>query len=754
MILTLMQSVDAGSAREAIECPEWSALPALLERLAVERPGWLWSPGVFAGPKRNDEACTGKWAAIIDYDSGEGGLPEAMRTIANKVGHDRIIGHYTKTDGCWRMVVDCGEVTPQQCQSITRELYPLVNGEPESAAISQPWYLPPAGVRVRVVQSPLDAVFDDHALMAAIHLDGDLWFHYPRGGRGPDGIDRSRVDMSIVSRMLAHGCDEATVREVITARGELSSNDSIRSVGRMVAACQKAQATPGVDIYTSPEIHLTVDAAITVVEKDPGVYVRGGTLVHIVQSNGEKDTTNASPVVAVIKPPNLTERLSRGARWFKRDDEGEAKRIQPPGQVASMIVARDQWPTLRPLRGIAETPVIRPDGSVYDSGPWDPVTGYGYRPVGAAKYPITQSPGLPAAAAALAALKEPFAEFPWASSAAILAPIAAIVALLCRPAVGLNVPLFAFDAPLRGTGKTLISQCISVIATGSTAHIGALPDSPEEMRKRLDGYALMAPRLVVFDNADKAVAGGALDAALTCNGKYELRTLGATEIRRCDWSTVIVATGNQMVIDGDTVRRTVLARCVPRTDRPAERQGFKIPDLIGWSFAHRQHLVAAAIDLYRAYALAGYPSQGLGNRGSFEDFVARVGGALAWAGGGNLLDLWSVDRGASDNEDSARRTMIEWLAVRWPDGATARQIADDFDSITASPDRAKAEAELKAADPDWPERMKDLRAQLSTTGSGAQAVGLRLRQWSDIYHEGLRITPVTGGRVTKWQVTE
>jgi hypothetical protein len=601
------------------------------------------------------------------------------------------------------------------------------------------------------VRTPLEAVLSDPWLMAAIHLDGDMWIGYPRGGKGPDGIDRSRVDMSIVSRMVAYGCSEAEVSAVLSARGSLSSSDSARSVARMVERVAKPAEAEATEIYTSPEIHKTVDAALDVLARDPEIYVRGGTLVHVIISAGQGETTDSTPIVAAVKPSHLTERLSRGARWLSRDGDGEVKRIQPPMNIAPMVLARDQWPNLRALAGIAETPIVRPDGSVYSDGPWDKVSGYAYKPVGSAGYPYAQAPTLDHARAALATLREPFAEFPWGSPSSWLAAVAAIVALVCRAAVGANVPLFAFDAPLRGTGKTLITQCISVIATGSTAHIGTFPDGQEELRKRLDGYAVMSPPLVVFDNADRPIDGGALDAALTCHGKYELRTLGATEIRRCAWSTVIVATGNQMVIRGDTARRSVVARCVPRTDRPAERSGFKIPDLVSWCYAHRPRLVAAAIDLFRAYALAGYPSQGLGNRGSFEDFVARVGGALAWAGGGNLLDLWAVERDSGVEESDARRAMIEWLVARWPEGATSRQIADDLESMSPSVEHTQALAALESLDATWREQLRDLR-QVIPGSTLSQSIGVRMRQWTDIYHNDYRIVCDTSGRTTKWRV--
>lgn len=750
MILTVWPNLDAKQFGDEIECPDWASLASTLEALAEACPGQLWSPGTYADCKRSDATCLERWAVVIDYDSDTVELHRAMRTIAAKVGHDRIIGHHTKTAGCWRMIVDTGPLDPKACRALTRELFPLVEAEPESAAISQPWYLPPKGVSVERVRPPLEAALSDPWLAAAIHLDGDLWVGYPRGGKGPDGIDRSRVDMSIVSRLLAYGCNEAEVTAVLAARGDLSSSDSARSVGRMIERTSKQKDAPEVEIFTSPEVHKTVDAALDVLARDPEIYVRGGSLVHVILSAGQGETTDATPIVASIKPSHLTERLSRGARWLSVDKDDEIKRIQPPMNIAPMILARDQWPNLRALAGIAETPIVRPDGSVYADGPWDRVSGYAYRPVGSAAYPFVQSPTVDHARAALATLREPFAEFPWGTSTAWLAAVAAIVSLVCRPAAGSNVPMFAFDAPLRGTGKTLISQCISVIATGSTANIGTFPDSPEELRKRLDGYAVMSPPLVVFDNADRPIDGGALDAALTCHGKYELRTLGATEIRRCAWSTVILATGNQMIIRGDTARRSVVARCVPRTDRPAERSGFKIPDLIGWVYAHRPRLVAAAIDLYRAYALAGFPDQGLGSRGSFEDFVARVAGAIAWAGGGNLLDLWAIER-TDETETDTRRSMVEWMVARWPDGATSRQIADDLESMSPSVEHTHALAALESVDPTWREQLRDLRQPIPGS-TLSQSIGVRMRQWTDIYHLGYRIVCDQSTRSTKWRV--
>jgi hypothetical protein len=68
-----------------------------------------------------------------------------------------------------------------------------------------------------------------------------------------------------------------------------------------------------------------------------------------------------------------------------------------------------------------------------------------------------------------------------------------------------------------------------------------------------------------------------------------------------------LATGNNVTLKGDILRRIVGSRLESTVDRPEERDGFKIPNLLEYVRAHRGALAVAALTILRAYIVAGRP---------------------------------------------------------------------------------------------------------------------------------------------------
>jgi len=79
---------------------------------------------------------------------------------------------------------------------------------------------------------------------------------------------------------------------------------------------------------------------------------------------------------------------------------------------------------------------------------------------------IAEQPSQNEARAALDALVDIFCDFLSVSDAARHVPVANLLTLLARPALGNgNTPVFAYDATTPGTGKTLAADAVCVIAT-------------------------------------------------------------------------------------------------------------------------------------------------------------------------------------------------------------------------------------------------------------------------------------------------
>lgn len=421
-------------------------------------------------------------------------------------------------------------------------------------------------------------------------------------------------------------------------------------------------------ILVDHELHRLVNQELDALAAAPdlNLYTRNGELVQVLRSTDELQGRRDAgmPYLRPLPIDALWTMLVEHADFYRLVHRGaEATEVPclPPAQSIKSLFAAGEWPGLRSLVGVLETPFLRPDGSVCSSPGYDPSTGY----LLLTQEPFPEVPEYPThddARAALAVLEEPFCDFPFTSDVARTVPLAAFLTVLARPALGAeNTPCFVFDANTRGTGKSLICNVVCLLATGRAAPKTGYPASDEEMGKLLASVALGGVPLLVFDNVTTTVGGGNLDLVLTSHGAVAFRMLGAIRNKRCAWRAIVMATGNNVAIRGDTSRRVLVCEQETLAERPEEREDFRHPDLPRHVLEHRARYVAAALTLLRAYHAAGAPRM-VRPLGSFEAWSKLVAGALVWAGAANPLDALAESSRDDDPQKAALRILLE----QWP----------------------------------------------------------------------------------------
>lgn len=427
-------------------------------------------------------------------------------------------------------------------------------------------------------------------------------------------------------------------------------------------------------IQITTRLHDVVDQSSAVLEGDVNMYQRDARLVRLVRV-AEADAQTAgmaigTPQIRGLVTPTLRERLTALAQFEKFDKrENGWVPCLPTDPVVRALEERGEWPSVRPIVGVIETPSMRPDGTVLDVPGYDHATGYVYLP--AREYPpVPRQPDLDAARSSLTALLDPWVDFPFSSESERYVPLAALLTLVARPAIVGACPAFLFDASTRGSGKSLLTRATTTLAHGRESALVTWPSTPEELEKLLGSYALRGASVVSWGNVVGEFGGAPLDKVLTCADRVELRILGRTEVPSLTWRAVILADGNNMVIGGDTCRRVLVARIEPMCERPEERTGFVIPDLIAWCRDHHPRLVCAALTLLRAYVVAGRPEQGLAGWGSFEAWRDLIGSAIAWAGGADVMACRPTIAAKDDDTTSALRAVVEHLPRLAPEGLT------------------------------------------------------------------------------------
>lgn len=363
--------------------------------------------------------------------------------------------------------------------------------------------------------------------------------------------------------------------------------------------------------------------------RDGSLFQRDDGLV-ILAAQG-----NQPPTVRQLALPALPERLTRVAQFLKRraptsSAPSEWVLCEPPRNLVAGVHSRGDWPGIRKLNGIATTPILREDGTMCDASGYDAATGF-YAHIHPGFPAIPSSPSREDAAEALEALAQPFADFPFQTEAHLSAALAAILTGIGRSAIRGPCPGFLLEANTRGTGKSLLAQCIGRIVSGQVVASSGLSSDEEERRKAILADLCASPQVIIYDDVAGTIGGAALNRLLTASVVAD-RQLGTSQRRAYPVNAVVLFTANNPRVVGDTARRLLPVRQIADSDRPEDRGAFQIPDLAGFVTERRSALVAAALTVLRAWFAAGEPDQGLPTWGSFEAWSRVVRNALVWAG--------------------------------------------------------------------------------------------------------------------------
>lgn len=381
-----------------------------------------------------------------------------------------------------------------------------------------------------------------------------------------------------------------------------------------------------------PELVDETESAL--IAHEPNLFQRSNELVRVIVSRAETVHGISRPrgklLIAPLDAESLLDKLNRCIRWQRWNlRKSDWKPCNAPRPVATALLARcGEW-RVPHLVGVVTAPTLRPDGTVIEKPGYDAATGLLLVPNGADFPPLPARPTRDHGRAALDFIhEEVLSGFPFAETHDRSAALSAILTACIRHALR-TAPLHAFDAPRAGSGKSLLADVVALIATGGTAtHMSFAPE-PDEMRKRILAVLMQGDSVINLDNIEGPLHGESLCTALT-GETFSERLLGvnrtATAPTTCTW----LATGNNLILQGDMTRRVIPCQLDPQCERPEERRFNR--NLHEWIPPNRPALVAAALTALRAYIAAGKPRQAIAPFGSFEDWSDTVRSALVWLG--------------------------------------------------------------------------------------------------------------------------
>jgi len=429
-------------------------------------------------------------------------------------------------------------------------------------------------------------------------------------------------------------------------------------------------------IRMEENIKENVDQVIERIATLPTLFKRNGLLVQVATVAADPTSCTDIPTARIYDVPaaKLKSIISNACRFEGRDNRDNWVAKKPSPDIAQAVFHDVEFEGVRELHGVAEAPLMRLDRSVLSTPGYDPETKLLYAPKRAYKQ-VADRPTLADAKKAYELLAKPWADFPTTSAVGRMVPVAAVVTIVCRHAIGGSVPAFVFDASTPGSGKSIQANCVSILATGRYASFTNWPTENVEVEKVLDSQVLNGSRLITFDNIHPGAVFGcaALDAKLTAVDTVSFRILGQTRTVEVPWRSTIMATGNNVVLGSDTVRRTIIQRLEPSMEKPEERDRsqYSIPDLTGWCMANHVDAVHAALTIVRAYHVAGRPLQGTRSWGSFEAWTDTIANALRWVSGLDVLENRAAVAGEVDEKTVAFRAFLPRWKSFAPNGMTA-----------------------------------------------------------------------------------
>lgn len=484
--------------------------------------------------------------------------------------------------------------------------------------------------------------------------------------------DDSRADLALCSRIAYWTGDNPTLIDRLFHRSKLYRDKWEREDYRtstIARACRRAARRVGAiaaefghidadgrrTIVLGTDLHRVVDNAIEALAADPGLYQRGGKLVHVVREKSVEDSApqiSEAPCIRDVTQSNLLERLSRCATFVDTDGDPQS----PRGTIASMIRDRAQWHNLRVLKGISDTPVLRPDGSLHQSPGYDAKTGVLYNPDG--PFPeIPEHPTKSDVEEAVRTLREVVCNFPFEGEAHFSAWLAALLTPLARYTFRGPTPLFLVDANVRAAGKGKLVDVISQIVFGREMAVSPYSADDDEMRKRITSIARAGTPAMLLDNIAGELGNPSLDAALTTT-RWEDRCLGTNDMIRVPLHAVWFATGNNVQLAADTTRRVVPIRLDVLLENPEQRTDFKHPDLIEYVQSDRPRLLAAALTIIAGFLRSGERISPSPAFGSYEGWSRVVRAAVIWAG---LPDPCLTRTGLEDRADTGKEVLVSLI---------------------------------------------------------------------------------------------
>lgn len=320
---------------------------------------------------------------------------------------------------------------------------------------------------------------------------------------------------------------------------------------------------------------------------------------------------------------NLRKALTSRLEFRKHSAEGFLTGAKPSEVLLTNLIV-DPKPPIVFMRRLAEVPVLAPDGRLIMKEGYDRESGVLYLPhPDMATLDLSdEPPGDAEIEGAVALLDDLLADFPFVADCDRAHAIAFALVPIVRMAIHGRTPLFRFEAPQPGTGKSLLMRTLARLTCSTISELAPTEDD-EEWRKRITSALVREPEAFLIDNANSLKSPSL--AKLLTDDTWDDRILGTNTSVRYDVQCVFGATLNNPEVTREILRRSLRIRLDAKTEHPESRGGFRHPNLEEYCRENRAALVGALVTVARA---ATTPVANVTMLGGYEPFCRLMAAVL------------------------------------------------------------------------------------------------------------------------------
>jgi len=407
----------------------------------------------------------------------------------------------------------------------------------------------------------------------------------------------------------------------------------------------------------------------------PMLFDRGGPVR--LTKDAQSDAMKALPLT-VDTVTNECHEVCRPFHSTQTPDGPEQEYITLPVRVASLYLDRRDRLGLRPLDGIACSPLLHDDGSIRTAAGYDTETR-----LWCERAPTVTVPDAPTKAdaeAALLYLRKAFRTFCFADAPRVTDPaypvpvvdvtqppradegafLTGLMTAVCRPSLPL-APGMVIRAPQfsgAGTGKGLLVRAICIIAFGAHPRAMTGGHDPAELDKRIVSALISADFALFLDNLNSTALRSDVLASVITERPAVVRPLGRSEILVLNSAAFVVITGNALTISEDMARRLLTVDLDAGTESPEARPF--VGDFLGGIQANRADLLRAALTIWRWGRLSSPALKSGRAMGSFPQWARWCRDPLLALGCAD-----PADRIATTKAQDPRRAALGELFTAW-----------------------------------------------------------------------------------------